>query len=55
METDLQFVSGPPKVSVSGGDIIDYPIMIEPLERGVFEGAVVFVTEARSGRTRCGK
>ena len=53
VETDLECVSGPPTVSVSGGDVVDYPIMVEPLERGQWNGAVVFMTEARSGKIRC--
>ena len=52
VETDLECVSGPPTVSVSGGDVVDYPIMVEPLERGQWSGAVVFKTEARSGKIR---
>ena len=40
-------------MSVSGGDVVDYPVMVEPLERGQYHGAVVFVAEAKSGRVRC--
>ena len=31
----------------------DYPIMIDPVVRGKFSGAVVFTAEIRSGFIRC--
>ena len=52
VDTDLNFISGPPSLSVTGGDIADYPIMVEPLVRGKFSGAVVFEVVSRSGRIR---
>ena len=37
---------------VSGGDVADYPVMIDPITRGQFSGAIVFIAESRSGFIR---
>ena len=52
VDTDLDFISGPSTFAVSGNDVADCPIMIEPLVRGTYTGAVVFTAESRSGRIR---
>ena len=52
VETDIDFITGPSTVSVVGNDVADYPIMIEPLARGEYTGAIVFSVESRSGRVR---
>lgn len=51
VDTDLEFVSGPPTITVAEGDVEEYPIMLEPLERGSFTGAVVITTQSRSTAT----
>lgn len=53
VETDLDIISGPSTFTVSGNDVADCPVMIEPLVRGTYDGAIVFTAESRSGRIRC--
>ena len=52
VETDIEFITGPSTMSIVGNDVADYPIMIEPLTRGNYTGAIVFSVESRSGRIR---
>lgn len=52
VETDIEFVTGPTTLTVAGNDVADYPIMIDPLMRGHYTGAIVFIVESRSGRVR---
>lgn len=48
VDTDLDFISGPPTITVADGDVEEYPFMVEPLERGSFTGAIVITTQSRS-------
>ena len=48
VETDLQCVSGPPSISIAGGDLVDYPLIVKPIRRGVMSGAVAFVAQTPS-------
>ena len=48
VESDLECVSGPHSISIAGGDLVDYPLIIRPIRRGVITGAVAFVAQAPS-------
>ena len=48
VDTDLEFVSGPPTITMMDGDVEEYPFMVEPLERGSFVGAIVVTTQSLS-------
>lgn len=52
VESDLDCVSGPPSITIAGGDLVDYPLLIRPIRRGVLSGAVAFVAQAPSSRNR---
>jgi hypothetical protein len=52
VESDLPCVSGPPSITVSGGDLVDYPLLVRPIRRGTVSGAVAFVAQAPSARDR---
>jgi hypothetical protein len=52
VESDLECVSGPPSISITGGDLVDYPLIIRPIRRGVVSGAVAFVAQAPPTRDR---
>ena len=52
VESDLDCVTGPPSITIAGGDLVDYPLLIRPIRRGVLSGAVAFVAQAPSSRNR---
>ena len=52
VESDLTCVSGPPSVTITGGDLVDYPLLVRPIRRGVVSGAVAFVAQAPGARNR---
>ncbi|CAI8033560.1 Cilia- and flagella-associated protein 47, partial [Geodia barretti] len=52
VESDLTCVSGPPSVTITGGDLVDYPLLVRPIRRGVVSGAVAFVAQAPGTRDR---
>ena len=49
VESDLECVSGPPSISIAGGDLVDYPLIIRPIRRGTITGAVAFVAQEPTG------
>ena len=46
VESDMTCVSGPPSITITGGDLVDYPLLVRPIRRGVTTGAVAFVAQA---------
>ena len=53
VESDLTCISGPPSISITGGDLVDYPLLIKPIRRGLLSGVVAFVAQAPATTDRC--
>ena len=53
VETDLDFITGPTTITVGGGDIADYPLVLCPTIHGTFTGVVAFVARSFSRPQRC--
>ena len=52
VESDLECVSGPSSVTITGGDVVDYPLLVRPIRRGVVSGAIAFVAQPPTSRDR---
>ena len=52
VESDLECVSGPSSLAITGGDVVDYPLLVRPIRRGVVSGAIAFVAQPPTSRDR---